>query len=277
MNRRLGEWLAIAVVVGLFVMLAFAAPAAAAGEPPGSSTVLAASAVIFTAALLSSIAGFAFSALAGAPLLLLLGDPVQTVAAMVACSIAIQAYCVWALRRLIDWRALRPFIAGGVITVPLGTWLLAQIPAPAFAVGLGALLVAYGSYMLVRGEPPVLRGGWRHDALAGALGGLAGGLAGFPGSVVTVWCGMRGWTKERQRAVYQPYILAMQLEALACLSVQAPVTLSPAPFLVYVPAALIAACGGVAIFRRMTAGQFRVAVSALLLVSGATLLRHGVL
>jgi hypothetical protein len=33
---------------------------------------------------------------------------------------------------------------------------------------------------------------------------------------------MRGWTKERQRALYQRYILLMQLEALAFLQWQAP-------------------------------------------------------
>ena len=32
---------------------------------------------------------------------------------------------------------------------------------------------------------------------------------------MTVWCGLRGWSKERQRGVFQPFILLMQLAALA--------------------------------------------------------------
>ena len=32
-----------------------------------------------------------------------------------------------------------------------------------------------------------------------------------PGSFVTIWCSMRGWDKLRQRATYQPFILAMQV------------------------------------------------------------------
>ena len=48
--------------------------------------------VIFVAALISSIAGFAFSALGGAALVYLLQDPVRTVAILTVCSIAIHGY-----------------------------------------------------------------------------------------------------------------------------------------------------------------------------------------
>ena len=50
---------------------------------------------VFVAALTSSIAGFAFSAICGAMLFHLLGDPVQVVEIMMICSIAGQALMVW--------------------------------------------------------------------------------------------------------------------------------------------------------------------------------------
>jgi uncharacterized membrane protein YfcA len=103
-------------------------------EPELALTV---AAVIFAAALVSSIAGFAFSALAGAALVYLLQDPVRTVAILAACSIAIHGYCAWRVRRDVEWRALGPFLLGGVLTVPLGVWLLACVPAHLFAIGLG--------------------------------------------------------------------------------------------------------------------------------------------
>ena len=53
------------------------------GSP--SATVMT---VVFLAALMSSIAGFAFSAICGAMLFRWAGDPVQTVQIMLACSIA---------------------------------------------------------------------------------------------------------------------------------------------------------------------------------------------
>lgn len=239
---------------------------------PDLAVIAGAAAVVFAAALISSIAGFAFSALAGAALLHLLGDPVEAVAVMVICSIAIQSYSVWALRSAIEWRALGPLLLGGALTVPLGVSALTRIPPAAFSVALGAFLTLYGAYLLCRKTPPVVHAGWRADVTAGALGGFAGGVAGFPGSFVTIWCGMRGWPKERQRAVYQPYILAMQLEALACLNTFAPNVIATKTFLLYAPLALAAAYGGMKIFRCLTSQQFAVAVNALLILSGATLL-----
>ncbi len=114
--------------------------------------LVAAAAVIFAAALVSSVVGFAFSALAGAAIMRLLGDPdpACAVGVLVVCSIAIQAYSVLALRRHIEWRRLAPFLAGGALTVPVGVWLLQQMPARLFAATLGAVVLGYAAYMMSR-------------------------------------------------------------------------------------------------------------------------------
>lgn len=82
---------------------------------------------------------------------------------------------------------------------------------------------------------------------------------------------MRGWSKETQRAVYEPFILAMQLESLACLSLAAPAALSFETVALFVPMALLAACAGLAVFRRLTTRQFALMVHSLLVVSGVSL------
>ena len=64
-------------------------------------------AVVLLAALVSSIAGFAFAALAGSALAYLRFDPVQAVMTMALCSIAMQAYAVWQLRASIRWSGPR--------------------------------------------------------------------------------------------------------------------------------------------------------------------------
>jgi uncharacterized membrane protein YfcA len=159
--------------------------------------------------------------------------------------------------------------------VPIGVALLTRLPPHAVALGLGAFLVAYAGYLFCRSEPPIVRADWRADALVGALGGLAGGLAALPGLLVTLWCGVRGWSKERQRAIYQPFILAMQLETFAWLGCQAPASVPGACAVVLVPAALAATGLGLHVFRRLSGRQFGLAVNGLLLVSGVALLaRH---
>ena len=228
--------------------------------------------VIFAAALVSSIAGFAFSALAGAALVYLLQDPVRTVAILTACSIAIHGYCTWRVRRDLEWRMLAPFLVGGALTVPLGVWLLACIPAPLFAASLGAFLVAYGAYTILCRKVLVVRQSTARDATVGGLGGLLAGLAGFPGASVTVWCGLRGWSKERQRALCQPFILFMQVEALALVGTARPAALPAETFYLYLPVALAAACTGVGLLQRMSTAHFNLVVRALVVASGAALL-----
>jgi uncharacterized protein len=108
------------------------------------------------------------------------------------------------------------------------------------------------------------------------LSGLTGGLAGFPGSFVTIWCSMRGWDKLQQRAVYQPYILIMQIVTILSLQWQTPIDGHAMQGVRFVPFALMGAIGGFAAFERMSNKQFRVIVSILLIVSGVGLLGRAV-
>jgi uncharacterized protein len=227
---------------------------------------------IFMSATVSSIAGFAFSAIAGASLLHLISDPVTAVKVMIVSSIAIQTYSVIALWNSIEWRVLRPFLIGGALTIPVGVHLVLNASAGAYWNGMGAFLVLYVVIMLFRGRPANYRGGVLIDTLAGALGGITGGAAGFPGAFVTIWCGMRGWDKNRQRAVYQPFILLMQIMTLFALEVSGAARSYDISLVVFVPAALLGAYCGLSIFKRLNDQHFNLALYALLIVSGAALI-----
>jgi hypothetical protein len=270
--------------VGLLLLAGWATTEAAgfAGIGPRDGALagpvaIAAAVVVLVAAFLSSIAGFAFSALAGGALAHLAIDPVQAVRLMAVCSLAIQSYAVWNVCTAIRWRVLWPMVAAGATTVPLGVWLLVRLDPRTYAAALGLFLAAYGAYVLVkRGTHRLVRATPWRDALAGGLGGLAGGLAGFPGSFVTVWCSMRGGDKLEQRAIYQPYILAMQVVTLACLQVETQVGPRVSEALAFVPFAVLGAIAGLGLFHRLTNAQFRVALSSLLVIAGAALLARAV-
>lgn len=227
---------------------------------------------IATASLISSIAGFAFSAVCGAMLFHLWDDQVQVVQTMIACSIANQATMVWALRREVEGRSLGVFLLGGAAGLPLGVWALLHADHGLYTRALGAVLLAYGTYMLAC-KPRIL--GWRHpgfDLAAGFLGGITGGAAGFPGASVTIWCGLKGWDKTRQRAVFQPFILLMQVAALFAISAMRLRSSHGAGFdpadLLCLPAGLLGTWLGMACFRKMSNRQFALAVNILLIVSG---------
>ena len=228
--------------------------------------------IIGVSALVASIAGFAFCALAGSAFAYLRLDPVEAVRTMVLCSTAIQLYAVWKIRRAIRWSALWPMLAAGAAMVPLGVWLLLHVDGALYGVGLGVFLCVYGSWAVFRRDDLVVSGSVWRDAAAGALGGLAGGLAGLSGSFVAIWCSMRGWSKDAQRAVYQPFILVMQVWTLVCLRWLADRHTPPFEGLGYVPFALLGGIAGFAIYQRLTHAQFRAVVSGLLMLSGLGLL-----
>jgi hypothetical protein len=226
---------------------------------------------IFLAATISSIAGFAFSAIAGAGLLHLINDPVEAVKVMIVSSIAIQSYSVVAIWSTIEWRTLTPFLLGGALTIPVGIYLVLNASAGAYWNGMGAFLVLYALIMLFRGHPVTYRGNVIVDAITGALGGITGGAAGFPGAFVTIWCGMRGWDKNRQRAVYQPFILIMQLMTLFGLEVAGATRSYDISLMEYVPAALLGAYCGLFIFKRLNDRHFNIVIHVLLIISGIAL------
>ena len=269
--QRTSQWLT-SLLAGVAVLNVAALTHSWAAGSAGADRLLVVTAIVFGAALVSSIAGFAFSALAGAALAHLALAPTEAVAIMLVCSIAIQAYAVVKLADAIRWQRLAPFLIGGALTVPLGIALLTRFSTAAFSVGLGILLVMYGAYMLARKSEIVVRANPLADFAIGAVGGVTGGLAAFPGAFVTVWCGMRGWTKDEQRAVFQPYILAMQLVALALLQSSAPAAQpQSAALFVLVPSVLLAAHLGIAVFRKLSNRQFNQIVYGLLVAAGVTL------
>jgi len=206
----------------------------------------------------------------------LLGEPVRIVQIMMVCSIAIQMLSVAALRNAIDWRHLTRFIVAGLAGLPLGIYLLFTISAVLYLHLIGTFLVAYGIYMVARRARPLKVESAVGDWLAGFLGGLTGGFAAFPGAFVTIWCGLKGWDKSRQRGVYQPFILIMQISALTAISfiraTQGRASGIDLSALVYVVPALLGTWSGLAIFRRLSDLHFALSLNLLLIVSGLGLM-----
>ena len=252
--------------------LAFYASVLALKQPHFSLWAMAA---IFVAALTSSIAGFAFSAICGAMLFHLLDDPVRVVEIMMICSIGGQALMVWSLRQHIRWRDLLAFLAGAAAGLPLGVYILLHSRPTLYVHAIGALLVLYAGFMLFRPPIVVRRQHVLWDGLAGFLGGVTGGAAAFPGAFVTIWCGFKGLSKERQRGVYQPFILIVQLAALALLAAVEPgrrrTALRRERHRI-LPAMLIGASFGMACFKWLNDRQFALSVNLLLIASDLSFL-----
>jgi uncharacterized membrane protein YfcA len=230
---------------------------------------------IFASSAVSSIAGFAFSAICGSVLFHSYMGQVSVVQTMMMCSIGSQAYMTVMLRRHIDWRALMPFLIGGVVGLPIGLTILLHTSRTVFVAMIGGLLCLYSLYMLFR-RPIILPHAARIcDGLIGFIGGITGGAAAMPSASIAVWGQMFGWERDYQRGIYQPFILIMQILAVACMlwigtTASGGTTLLSASLAM--PPALAGTMIGLRWYRNFSDRQFFVAVNLLLLFSGLTLL-----
>jgi uncharacterized membrane protein YfcA len=231
------------------------------------------SAGVFFGAVVSGLVGFAFSAVAGSILLHVL-PPTEAVPLMMACSIVTQAVSLVALRGTVEWRGSPWLIASGALGILPALYLLQHIDPRIFRIGFGTFLAVYAAYMLLR--PAVI---WRQavpgrlrHAVIGFGGGLIGGLTAMPGALPTMWCELRGMPKDQQRGFVQPYIMAMQLFALALMLSHDSLTARAVNNLMFsLPALGAGAALGVILFRRIGDAGFRHVVLAVLLFAGLAL------
>jgi uncharacterized protein len=224
---------------------------------------------VFAGAVVSGFTGFAFSAVAGAVLLHVL-PPSEAVPLMMVCSVLVQSISLVTLRRQIQWRASAVFVAGGLLGLPPALYLLLHADPALFRIGFGCLLAAYAAYMLFRPAAQYFKDvSGRYDAAIGFCGGLIGGLTAMPGAILTVWCDLRGLSKERQRGLVQPYIAALQVAALAYLAARGelPEALIREVLFSLAPLA-VGTLLGLALFGRVSDFLFRRVLLSVLLVSG---------
>ncbi|HZS81630.1 MAG TPA: sulfite exporter TauE/SafE family protein [Stellaceae bacterium] len=227
----------------------------------------------FFAALAAGLAGFAFGLIASGLWLHVL-TPHEAVPLIAGCGLAIHVFSIWRFRNALRWRALWPFLLGGIIGIPLGTLALRHADPAAFRIGVGLFLVTYAGFMLLRPPmPAVAAGGRLVDGCVGAAGGVLGGLAGLSGVLPTIWCDLRGWPKDAQRGVYQSYILVIQSLVMVSLALSGGIGVREMKlFLAALPAIALGAMLGFRLYDRVDPMQFRRILLVLLLISGAALL-----
>jgi uncharacterized membrane protein YfcA len=172
---------------------------------------------IAVAGAVSGISGLAFPLIAG-PIFLLIYPAPEAVALTAMCSLTGQLFSIALLWRVIGYEFRAPPIAAGLLGAPLGSALLCGFNPHCVRVVLGALIVLSGLWRSLRVEARVKRTpSLVSEVLVGLTGGLTGGLVGASSVVPAIWCAASGLDKSHQRAVTQPYILAMQAASLISL------------------------------------------------------------
>jgi uncharacterized protein len=220
----------------------------------------------FFGSLIAGLAGFAFGLIASAIWLHVI-TPAESAALISGYAIIIQGFAIWKSRYALQVARLLPFVAGGAAGIPLGAVLLRTASARDLRPSIGLLLVVFGVYSLAR---PQLRGGRIGDGLVGPASGIVGGLTGLP---VIIWSTGRGWSKDEQRAVFQPVVVAIFAMTLVWLGGAGMVTTDVVQlFFIGLPAVLLGTWLGLKLYRTLDEARFRRIVLLLLLLSRMTLL-----
>lgn len=219
----------------------------------------------------SGLAGFAMGFVVSGIWLHLI-TPLQTAALIVGYGLWTQGYGVWKLRRSMNRRNVLPFIIGGAIGVPIGTVLLTYAEPAYLRLGVGLLLIAYGSYGLSKPAFKPVHASVGVDSGVGFANGVLCGLTGLPGFIITVWCQMRGWNKDEQRAVFQPVMLAAIIMTAISLTASGSITVEIVElYLLGLPALLAGLWAGFQLYGKLDDAAFRKVVLLLLLIAGFAL------
>jgi uncharacterized membrane protein YfcA len=229
----------------------------------------------FIAAFCSGLAGFAFN-LVAAGILYHWVTPQEIAPVLVLGSMLIQSVTLRVVWPAIRWPVLKPYVFAGVLGTPFGVWALSVVEARVIVAGIGILLVGYAGFMLariaLRLSPPKLSAGPRADAVVGFFAGALGGIGGFSGALPSMWTDVKGLRKDEARAIFQPFIVVMQIIAAAGLAYAGFFTLETGrTLLIALPALALGTWLGMRAYRVIPAEGFRLVLLGLLFLSGLSL------
>jgi len=231
----------------------------------------------FTGALVAGVAGFAFGLIASAIWLHAI-TPGQSAALIAAFAIIVQGASLWKLRHAVQFSRLLPFLFGGAIGIPLGAELLRWASPSYMRTFIGLALVLFSVYSLARPKLPVMKGSRIADGVVGAISGFLGGSTGLAGIPVIIWSTLHGWSKDEQRAVFQPVAIAIFAMTLVWFGGSGMVTSETLRlFVVALPAVLLGTWFGLKLYGKLDEATFRTVVLVLLLISGLTLLPSAIM
>jgi len=244
----------------------------------GTSLDLATLAVVVLGALVAGfttgIAGFGTGLVASG--LWFHALPAAMVPPLVAlASVAAQIVGLVTVRKSFDWRRAVPYLAGGVIGVPLGVAALAAASPFLLRTSIGVFLIAYAGYQLMQRRRREIGdwGGKTADGAIGVGGGFLGGFAGLSGPLPLIWLQLRGGGSDGQRATYQLFNLIVLVLASLGMAISGQITPGVRwVAVVCLPATLIGAWVGARVYVGVSTQTFQRVVLCLLLFSGGILI-----
>jgi uncharacterized membrane protein YfcA len=225
----------------------------------------------------SGLAGFG-TALMALGIWLYILPPAIAVPLVLICSVSSQISTLPSMWKLLDFKLAWPFVAGGLVGMPIGALLVARADPQHFKLSVGVMLLVFPTALYFVRKPMAFRfGGRLADAAVGFAGGILGGLAGLSGPLPTLWASVRGWSKDQRRGVFQIFNGTV-LGAALCLQIANGFVKTDVFWLAMLalPGTLIGARIGMRAYQALSDRNFYDVVLALLFMSGLGLVWSGI-
>jgi uncharacterized membrane protein YfcA len=224
-------------------------------------------AIVFAAGIVKGLTGFGF-ALVVVPVLVILFDPKSAIPVIVMLNAASNVPLYFHSRKSATPRHLWPLIAAGMISIPVGTYLLISLDTSAIraVVGLAVCVFALAFLMGFRRQIKHERSGF---VGAGLISGVLNGLISTGGPPAILFLSNQGMARDRFRANLITYFL-FQNAVTIVLHVSSGLVSRETLRLtgVFVPTLAVGLWVGTRLVRRVPETTFRKAVLAIVLITG---------
>ncbi len=219
------------------------------------------------AGLIQGLSGFG-SVLVALPLLVFFLDLRLAVPLVSIWGMTINLMLLKGLWRQVQMGRIVPLTLAALPGIPLGVYLLRQVPVRLLEFLLGAILIGFAAYFLLsRGRTRALGRGW--EILAGFLSGCLGGSLAASGPPVIIYSALQPWGKDAIKATLTGYFA---LSGLIILAVQAWHRLFTRTVLLYgvfsIPFIFLGVIVGLWFYRRLDTSRYRQVIIGLITLLG---------
>jgi uncharacterized membrane protein YfcA len=236
-----------------------------------ASTLAAVLGIVVLAALVRSAFGFG-DALIGMPLLALVVSLKIATPLMALIGPTIGVLMLARTWRHLDFRSTGILVAATLAGIPLGLFVLKNVPENTVGAVLASVIILFATYSLSRRRLLALKSS-RSAPLFGFVAGILGAATNTNGPPVALYGALRGWPPESFRATIQGYFL---LTGPMILLGQGAAGFWTAPvgraYLFSLPLVVLGVAAGLRLGRLIPAARFYRWIYALLLAAGVVLL-----
>lgn len=231
--------------------------------------------IIISAGFLQGLTGFGFGLIALPLLSLFL--PIQTIVPLVIMlALFINLTLAIQLRHSVRLKIIATLFIGTLPGIPLGIYMLKQVPSTYLAILVGVLMVSFTTYQLfVKPIPRTL--GLPVTLFAGLSSGILTGSLSTGGPPVIVYTAMQPWTKDQAKGTLASYFLVSGVAAVAAHAASGIITADVMTHFAYMlPAMLIGVYSGMYAYKRISDHGYRKLAIILVLLLGIMMIARNI-